>query len=319
MRFWFQRRMSWQAALLWPLTLITRGVVHLRFKRRHGSDYGVPVLVVGNLSVGGTGKSPAIQALVRYLSERGLRCGIVSRGYGGRADHYPLCVTPGTPATDCGDEPLLLAQSLACPVVVDPDRDRAVRYLVSHYRVDLVISDDGLQHYRMGRSLELVMVDGARGLGNGCLLPAGPLREPGSRLNRVHWVVAKHQPPAGLHIDGVMRLNPSRPVNRDGDVLEPGVTADLCAGIGDPESFVSQMRQQGYRIGSVTRPGDHKTIPRHLLELGRRPLIVTEKDAIKLPHPWPRHCYVVHLAPQLPEALLTHIEQAIRRPELWLA
>lgn len=311
--------MTWQAILLWPLTLLTRLVVSLRFRRRHGSDYGVPVLVVGNLTVGGTGKSPAIQALVRYLSRRGLSCGIVARGYGGKAAHYPLAVTPATDAAECGDEPLLLAQSLACPVVVDPDRHRAVRYLVARYRVDLVISDDGLQHYRMGRSLELVMVDGQRGLGNGCLLPAGPLREPVSRLRRVHWVVAKHQVPKNLPIDGVMALNPSRPVNRHGDRLPVGVQVDVCAGIGDPSSFVGQVRRQGYRIARVTQPGDHKTIPRDLLENGTRPLVMTEKDAVKLPHPWPEHCYVVHLAPQFPDALLTQIEDAIRRPVQWLA
>lgn len=319
MRFWYRNSPSWQAALLWPLSLITRTLVRLRMRRRHGAGYGVPVLVVGNITVGGTGKSPAIQSLVRYLSQQGLRCGIVSRGYGGSAKTYPLNVTPTTDAGQSGDEPLLLARTLDCPVVVDPDRHQAVKYLLTHHKVDLVISDDGLQHYRMGRSLELVMLDGERGLGNGLLLPAGPLREPASRLNRVNWIVAKGKQPPGLKVDGVMTLNPLPPTNGQGKELAPGTEVDVCAGIGDPAGFLEQMRQQGYLVRSVTEPGDHKAIPPHLLRPGSGPLVMTEKDAIKLPEPWPDHCYVVRLLPQLPGELLKHIEEAIRSPEQWLA
>lgn len=312
MRFWYDTSLRWQARLLWPLSLLTAAVVRRRFLRRHIGNYSVPVLVVGNITVGGTGKSPAIQALVRALSEKGLSCGIVSRGYGGRARHYPLLVTADTPAAESGDEPLMLARSLGCPVVVDPDRDRAVRHLLASQSVDLVVSDDGLQHYPMGRDFELVMVDGQRGLGNRCLLPAGPLREAPNRLNSVDWIVAKGRVPEGMAVDGLLTLNPALPVNTQGQVLPAGAEVDICAGIGHPTAFLAQIRTQGFQVKTFVAPGDHQAVPADLVSKAERPLVITEKDAVKLPLPWPEHVYLARLDPQLPQALIDTIELAIR-------
>lgn len=313
MRFWYQSNMSWQAWLLSPLSLLMASLVGYRLKRRHGGNYPTPVLVVGNLAVGGTGKSPAIQALVRHLQAKGLRCGIVSRGYGGKAPSYPWTVTASDTAERCGDEPLLLVRSLACPVVVDPNRDQAVRYLIEHFQPDVVISDDGLQHYRLGRHFELVMIDGRRGFGNGCLLPAGPLREPISRLALVNWVVAREQQPSAIAVDGVLSLNPLPPTNDLGQVLAPDGEVDACAGIGNPDAFFQQLSEQGYQIHQRWTPGDHQPLPDEALTHPQRPLVMTEKDAIKLPQPLPDHCYVVRLQPTLPDRLLGRIEQDLRK------
>lgn len=265
----------------WLVGLVARR----RFRLRHRGNYGVPVLVIGNLTVGGTGKSPAIQALVTHLQNRGLRCGIVSRGYGGRSDHYPLAITSAVSAAQCGDEPKALAQQLGCPVVVDPDRDRAVRYLVEHHKLDAVLSDDGLQHYRMGRDLELVMVDGVRGLGNARLLPAGPMREPQSRLKTVQWRVAKGQEPPGLDVDGVLTLNPQWPVNIQGQPLPAASEIRACAGIGYPEGFYQQLVELGFQLQATHSPGDHRPVPADWLNDPGLPLVLTEKMPLNCHRP----------------------------------
>ena len=144
----------------------------------------VPVVVVGNLTVGGSGKTPLVIWLARFLREQGWRPGIVTRGYGGRAARWPQTVTPESDPESVGDEPVLLAREAGCPVVADPDRVRAAERLV-RLGCNIVVSDDGLQHYRLARDFEIAVIDGARRFGNGRCLPAGPLREPVSRLNEV--------------------------------------------------------------------------------------------------------------------------------------
>lgn len=313
MKFWYRQPPTWQARLLWPLSWLFGLVVRLRLHRRAASRYGVPVLVVGNLSVGGTGKTPAIFTIVDYLQRQGLRCGLVSRGYGGKATTYPYRVTANSSATLCGDEPLMLFRQLQCPTMVDPDRDRAVRTLTRAQPLDVVVSDDGLQHYGMGRSLELVMIDGRRGLGNGYLLPAGPLREPIERLELADWVVAKHQTPPDLDVTAILELNPQRPVNASGQILPKASRVVVCAGIGDPQSVVLSLEAWGYEVIRLVEPGDHKAVPTALLQDSTQPLVLTEKDAVKLATPLPSHCYVIHLQPTLPLDLLDNITQSIRR------
>ncbi|MHA7878294.1 MAG: tetraacyldisaccharide 4'-kinase [Saccharospirillum sp.] len=313
MKFWYHPTLTWQARLLLPVSWVVRSLARRRLLQRKASDYGVPVMVVGNLSVGGTGKTPAIIAIVSHLQQQGLRCGLVSRGYGGKAPVYPYRVTDQSPVRFSGDEPLLLHQRLHCPTMVDANRDRAVRTLLAGASVDVIISDDGLQHYPMGRSLELVMIDGRRGLGNGCLLPAGPLREPLERLERVDWVVAKQQQPPGIAVDAVLSLNPQRPVNAQGNCLGNDRPIVVCAGIGDPQSVVQVLLDWGYEIAERVEPGDHKAVPEPLLQDTGRALVITEKDAVKLARPLPPHCYVLALQPSLPADLLTDITERIRR------
>ena len=162
----------------------------LRRFRRRAERPPVPVLVVGNVAVGGTGKTPLVIALARRARERGLNPVVISRGYGGRADAYPRVVALHDDPREVGDEPLLIARRAAVPVVLDPQRDRALWRAVTEFQPDLVISDDGLQHYALPRSSEVVVIDARRGLGNQRCLPAGPLREPASRLSQVDFLVA---------------------------------------------------------------------------------------------------------------------------------
>ncbi|MEH6467801.1 MAG: tetraacyldisaccharide 4'-kinase, partial [Porticoccus sp.] len=186
---WY-RRSSW-VLLLVPLSWLFRAVVTVRRyyqqKVKPNPSLSVPVIVVGNISVGGTGKTPLLLALASHLKEQGYRPGVISRGYGGSASGYPILVSAESIAAEVGDEPLLLAS--ACPVVVDPDRYRAAKSLLEQTDCDLILSDDGLQHYRLPRDIEIAVVDGERGFGNGQCLPAGPLREPVSRLQYFDFIL----------------------------------------------------------------------------------------------------------------------------------
>ena len=190
---------AWYSGARWPVLLtplewLYRGLTAIqRHRYRLGfaqqNRFPVPVVVVGNITVGGTGKTPLVVALVKQLTAMGYHPGVVSRGYGSAAPSYPFAVTASGEARHCGDEPLLIAIRTSAPVVIDADRSRAVRYLLANYHCDLVITDDGLQHYKLARDIECVVVDGQRKLGNGRCLPRGPLREPPGRLHSVDFIV----------------------------------------------------------------------------------------------------------------------------------
>ena len=188
----WQQDSPWLKLLL-PLSWLFVAIASARRRylqsRHQGQAFKAPVIIVGNISVGGSGKTPLILALVSALKQRGFKPGVVSRGYGGKAVSYPLGVNAQTAVAESGDEPLLIAQLAECPVVVDADRNAAVAYLLSHNDCDLVLSDDGLQHYRLHRDIEIVVIDGQRGFGNGRCLPAGPLRESQERLGQADFVV----------------------------------------------------------------------------------------------------------------------------------
>ena len=256
----------------------------------------VPLMVVGNINVGGTGKSPLVIRLVSHLKSLGLRPGVVTRGYGGNAEEYPVEVNHASPATEVGDEPLMIHNRTGCPVVVDPDRVAAAQHLLKLHDCDLIISDDGLQHYALGRDIEVAVVDGERGLGNGLCLPAGPLREPASRLREVDLVIVNggslDMKANGLVADVPierMQLVPSRFVN-----LATGETAPLdafaekvvhgVAGIGNPTRFFNALQGLGCQV--VQHPfDDHHRFTESDLAFGDGlPTVMTEKDAVRLPH-----------------------------------
>ncbi len=170
-KIWYSRCSPW-AWLLWPLSCAYRLVVWIkttlyRVQILKSYYFNVPVIVVGNITVGGTGKTPFCIALCELLKKHGYKPGFVSRGYGGRATHWPQSVTPDSDPALVGDEPVLLARRTLCPMVVAPDRVAAVKQLLAEHDCNVVISDDGLQHYRMGRAIELVLLDQTRGVGNG--------------------------------------------------------------------------------------------------------------------------------------------------------
>jgi tetraacyldisaccharide 4'-kinase len=253
--------------------------LHLVARRR----IGVPLIVVGNLTVGGSGKTPLVLWIAEHLKKNGYRPGIVSRGHGGRVGaprEASIVSDPG----EVGDEPILLARRSGCPVWVAPDRVAAARALrAAHPDCDILLSDDGLQHYALARDLEIAVVD-ARGFGNGFLLPAGPLREPVSRLGSVDAVVA-HDTSA---VPGfTMRLTGTRFVqmldarNVVGPEALRGKAVHAVAGIGDPERFFRQIERLGLAV--VRHPfADHHPFQAGDLQFGdAAPVVMTEKDAVK--------------------------------------
>ncbi|BAN47878.1 tetraacyldisaccharide 4'-kinase [Metapseudomonas resinovorans] len=246
----------------------------------------VPLIVVGNITVGGTGKTPMILWLIEHCRARGLRVGVVSRGYGATPPELPWRVRAEQGAEQAGDEPLLIVQRSGVPLMIDPDRSRAVRALLEQEELDLVLSDDGLQHYRLGRDLELVLIDAARGLGNRRCLPAGPLREPPERLAAVDAVLrngASSDSPDGF----AFTLQPSALVNlRTGervglDRFPPGQAVHAVAGIGNPQRFFATLEALNWR--PIPHPfADHAVYSPQTLEFAPAlPLLMTEKDAVK--------------------------------------
>lgn len=275
--------------VLWPLHLLMRVLIALRqrlyrWRWLSSSHPGIPVIVVGNITVGGTGKTPMVLWLVDQLRLRGWRPGIISRGYGGKAPRYPFPVEPDSSAAQVGDEPLLLRRLSQVPVVVDPQRIRAAQTLKAQ-GCDIVISDDGLQHYALQRDLELVVVDAVRQLGNGWLLPAGPLRELPARLRTVAFRIGNGAAIPGL-AEHAMRLVPAH-CHR---LTDESVTCDLqqfagqtvhaVAGIGNPERFFTMLRQHGITVLPHAF-ADHHIFQESDLPWQDAPILMTEKDAVK--------------------------------------
>lgn len=287
---WY-RDAAWLHALR-PLEHIYRSAVArrdaaYRSGRKPVWQAPVPVVVVGNITLGGTGKSPLVAWLGRWLSEHGWRPGIVSRGYGGQAPGYPFCVRDDAEVAHAGDEPLMLAQQTGLPVVVDPDRPRGARRLIDA-GCDILISDDGLQHLALGRDLELVVVDGQRGLGNGRCLPAGPLREPSSRLSRVDAVIVNGDTARELPIDGYrMHLQPSRWRHLIDGVCYPvdkqpfSGRVHALAGIGHPSRFFATLSSLGVEVDAHPLPDHHRFSASDLRFTDNRPVVMTAKDAVK--------------------------------------
>ncbi|MGO4998593.1 tetraacyldisaccharide 4'-kinase [Oceanisphaera sp. W20_SRM_FM3] len=320
---------AWWLWLLAPLSLLFGLISGLRrglFKLGLTPVYRapVPVIVVGNLSVGGNGKTPVVVWLVHWLRTQGYNPGVISRGYGGKSAHYPLLVTADTPASVAGDEPVLIVTRTDCPLAVSPKRGEAAALLVSH-GVDIIISDDGLQHYALARDIELVVVDGQRRFGNGHLLPMGPLRERKWRLNQVDAIINNGGP--AEHNEFLMTLAPgalvavsnlvamSNLVNSESDKVTPTPPARVhaLAGIGHPPRFFSMLRHLGFTLGHCVALGDHQAVAisqLHLLQSA--PLLITEKDAVK----WPGghdNTWYVPVDAQLPLAfehlLLTRLKE----------
>ncbi|MCU0970695.1 MAG: tetraacyldisaccharide 4'-kinase [Gammaproteobacteria bacterium] len=286
-RLWYGRSaLRWLlaplSALFWTVSTARRAAY--RWGLLRSVRLPVPVLVVGNLSAGGTGKTPLVIWLAGHLQGLGRRPGILSRGYGGASDAYPRLVAPDSDPAAVGDEPLLLSRRAGCPVVVDPDRVRGGRRLVEREGCDVLIADDGLQHYRLARDLEIAVIDGRRRLGNGWVLPAGPLRETASRLRSVDLVVVNGDAAPG---ELAMRLVPSELVSVEDPArrrpLESlaGQTVHAVAGIGNPERFFALLRSHGAVVEGRAFPDHHRFHARDIEAPGDEPVIMTEKDAVK--------------------------------------
>lgn len=271
--YWLLLPLAW---LYGVITALRRLLFRLGIKQQ--VKVKAPVIVVGNISIGGTGKTPFTLLLCQTLRNQGWTPGIVSRGYGAKIN-APVLVQTNAAASEVGDEPLLLAQRSGCPVVVCPDRVAAAEYLLANTMADIVVSDDGLQHYRLARDVEIILIDGSRGLGNGQLLPAGPLREGVWRLNQADLVVANSQPYA--QADGTMQLQAAtaKALNSDA-TLTPGPVT-LVAGIGNPQRFERTARAAGFIPTAQHYFADHHTFSLADFADIHGPILMTEKDAVK--------------------------------------
>lgn len=287
-RIWSGRSPLW--LLLWPLSLLYGAVsslIRLSYQRgwRKSWRAPVPVVVVGNLTAGGNGKTPVAIWLVQALQRRGLRVGVVSRGYGGKAERYPLLVDADTPTEQAGDEPVLIAQRTGAPVAVAPKRRAAVEALLASQPVDLIITDDGLQHYALQRDREIVVVDGVRRFGNGWWLPAGPMRERASRLRQVDAVIVNGDRAETDEI--AMSLRPGDAVNlhtQQRAALSSLENVVAMAGIGHPPRFFATLNQHGVTpVAEIAFADHHAYSQEELVGLAARgqTLLMTEKDAVK--------------------------------------
>jgi tetraacyldisaccharide 4'-kinase len=304
-----------------PLAFLFKSLVKFRRSAyahgyRKAVRLPVPVIVVGNISVGGTGKTPLVIWLVRFLAKRGYRPGVISRGYGGKAADWPQHVCPDSDPYAVGDEAVLLSRSALCPVCVGPDRVAAGRALLAAADCDLVITDDGLQHYRLARDIEIAVIDGERRFGNALCLPAGPLREPVERLQDIDLVVCHGRAPPGeyeMSLVGGIAVNLEDPGQRRTLAAFAGSKLHALAGIGNPERFFAHLRRYGLAFDTRVFPDHHAYQPSDLTFHGREPVLMTEKDAVKCrPFAKAQHWYVpvqAKLEPAFGERLLTLLRE----------
>jgi tetraacyldisaccharide 4'-kinase len=284
-----------------------------RIGLRHRMRVGAPVVVVGNLTVGGTGKTPLVAWLSTHLAACGMRVAIVSRGYGGKARGVNRVTVHSRPS-EVGDEPLLLARRAQATVFIGKDRVAACREAVAD-RADIIICDDGLQHLALKRDCEIVVIDGQRGFGNGCLLPRGPLRERPRRLRRVNAVVVNgamtrpgfHLPKfvKGTHFNMNMRPGDAWPV-RGGASLRAlasfrGAGVHAVAAIGNPQRFFDMLRNAGLTVYEHPMPDHHPFAPGDLAFGDTLPVLMTEKDAVKCAAFADERCWFVPVTAEFTE------------------
>ena len=287
-RLWSGESPLWR--LLLPLSWLyglVSGAIRLMYRLglKRAWRAPVPVVVVGNLTAGGNGKTPVVIWLVEQLQKRGISPGVVSRGYGGKATHYPLVLTADTTTAEAGDEPVLISQRTGVPVAVSPVRSDAVQALLAGHAVDIIITDDGLQHYALARDKEIVVIDGVRRFGNGWWLPAGPMRERASRLQSVDAVIVNGGQAKPGEIP--MHLQPGMAVNLltgERKAVEQLPALVAMAGIGHPPRFFATLEQCGARLEKRVPLADHQALVEgqvDALTLPGQSLIMTEKDAVK--------------------------------------
>jgi len=309
------------AWLMMPLSFLYCLVMILR-REAYGSGLlkacriGKPVIVIGNISVGGTGKTPLVIWLANQLARKGIRPAVISRGYGGRAKNFPLLVNSETYAAISGDEPAMIARSLGCPVVIDPDRVAAAKWLVERGLCDVIISDDGLQHLALGRDMEIAVITSDRIAGNGLCLPAGPLRENKSRLKTIDVVISRVKKSALT--EHTMDLLPGECSRLDNPAMRLPLSAfwkgpvHAIAGIGNPEGFFSSLRTAGLEIIPHPFPDHYDYTQADISFADGLPVIMTEKDAIKCSEFATRNHWAVTVCVVVDEGILNAVLEKIK-------
>ncbi|MDO9075057.1 MAG: tetraacyldisaccharide 4'-kinase [Rubrivivax sp.] len=327
-RLWWRTPPGLLAWALWPLSLLYAGLRALHTARQHPQLLPVPVLVVGNLVVGGAGKTPTVIAIVQALQARGHRPGIVSRGHG-RQDHGARAVAATDSPTDVGDEPLLLQRRCGVPLWVGSDRvDAGRRLCAAQPEVDVLVADDGLQHTRLARRAELVVFD-ERGIGNGLLLPAGPLREPlpsaPMPLRRVLYTAGRRSTPlpGALATRRISRVWPLAAWHAQ-DISQARPLTDLlgrpllaAAGMAAPQKFFDMLDAAGLQCTALPLPDHHRYDTLPWPADGTADVLVTEKDAVKLApqHMGRTRVWVVPLDFDIPAALVDDIVALLFAPQ----
>jgi len=331
---WYAPRLTPLTLLLVPLSVLFTAVAALRRELYRGGllpaqRLPVPVIVVGNITAGGSGKTPLVAALAGELAARGWRPGIVSRGYGRQkrkgAGEAPLLVGRESDPTRVGDEPLLLARA-GFPVAVASDRVAAAfALLAEHPECNVILADDGLQHLRLARDAEIAVIDAARGFGNGWRLPAGPLREAPARLATVDAVVAlcgdAGRAPAAwpgalsMTLAGELFHRVNAPDVTVGADAFHGAGVHALAGIGDPERFFAQLRALGIAVAAHPLPDHHRFSAADLALPGATAILMTEKDAVKCAGLADDRCWYLPVRARTDPALVTRIEEKIRGPQ----
>lgn len=243
----------------------------------------IPVIVVGNITVGGTGKTPLVIWIANYLKQSGYKPGIISRGYGGKANKWPQQVRPDADPVMVGDEAVVISRRTACPIAVGPNRVADSQALIKYAEVDVIISDDGLQHYALDRTVEIAVIDGIRRFGNGFCLPAGPLRERRTRLEEVDFrvtngVAAQGEISMRYQSDKVVNMKTSE-VRQISEFNQQPVNA--IAGIGNPDRFFNFIRAKGIRASTRAFPDHHVFADGDIDFPDSEALFMTEKDAVK--------------------------------------
>ena len=358
-RAWYHKAL-WLYAL-WPLHWLFTKLAARRRKllSAKASSWPVPVVVVGNISVGGTGKTPLLIALVAHLQNQGINPGVVSRGYGSKSEDFPVNVTADTAVEESGDEALLIARHCGCPVVIDPDRVAAITCLLDQHSVDVVLCDDGLQHYAMARDIELIVVDAERQFGNGLCLPAGPLREPLSRLGEADLIIVNStkamaaEVRATLLSNGVsclssvekqsswqpvqekkkteyrdsaqgfeMTIEPDCFINvlsrerrpYGGAPFKMGSRLQAVSGLGNPERFYSVLDELPHQVSRYSFRDHHWFRKEDFDALGLddiQPIVMTEKDAVKIEHFARNNFWYLSIRCRLSENLLAAFDRCL--------
>ncbi len=275
--------------LLLPLAYIFSDIVRLRrfcYLKGLKQSYKlpVPVIVVGNITVGGTGKTPLVIWLAKFLKNAGYQPGIISRGYGGNSQTWPLVVDEHSHVDLVGDEPLLIAKQTKLPLVIGPSREDSAKKLLSEFHCNVIISDDGLQHYALNRDIEIVVVDGVRRFGNGYMLPAGPLREPSGRLSTVDFVVVNGEKYAdneyAMQLVGEYAVNLKTGEQKALRAFK-NTECQVLAGIGNPERFFTSLEKAGLTCIPHSFSDHYPFVQGDIEFSDNKPVLMTEKDAVK--------------------------------------
>jgi tetraacyldisaccharide 4'-kinase len=330
-RAWYQKAgwlvILWPVAKLFQLLALIRKQFHS--SKSQASNTSAPVIVVGNITVGGTGKTPLIIKLGKALQELGLKPGVISRGYLGQAPAYPFVVDQNSDVAEAGDEALLVVRALNCPMVIDPNRPRALEKINNDFQCDVVLSDDGMQHYALPRDLEVAVIDGERLFGNGMCLPAGPLREPISRLDNMKYVVVNGDTNQDstlpvLQRAAVMTLEPTFLINLLSKEKKPfrgapfniGTTIHAVSGIGNPSRFYESLGKLPYKLEQHDFPDHHPFTKQDFDGLGvddHQPIIMTEKDAVKCKEFAKPNFWYLSANTKLPEDFLNKLVAEIKQ------